>query len=119
ALSMREAGLALANTLTSAGQVILLGHALRRKMPKLDFGVLWQQGRLMLVAILVAGLLCWVLSREWERNVGGATLATRIGAVFIPALISAAAYFLMLWKLRVPACEELVRTIRDWRKKSG
>lgn len=108
---LEASGLALANTLTAILNVALLGYALRRKFPKLDFSALRSESLRALAAALIALVVAVLASQGWEKQVGGTTLPTRTGAVFVPALLAAAAYLLAAWMARVRTCRDGVREI--------
>lgn len=107
ALGLHEGGLALANTLTSVTNVILLAYALRRKMPKTDFRP-WLRDLIRVAPVaVVAGVAAFLMSQIWDQAVGGRTVWGRFGAVFLPGALAAAGYFGALLALRVPAAREL------------
>lgn len=103
----RQAGLGLANTLSSAVNVWLLAHALRRKLSRLE----WEPLRRALLALLgataaagvVAGLGSWL----WENQVGYDTLLRKCGHVFGPAVAAALLYWGVACWLRVPQAREI------------
>ena len=107
-LPLREGGPGIANTATSAINVLLLVLALRKKLGKLEM----QELRLTLVPLVLtavtAGLIAWFAWRGWEKYVGHATVPLRIGAVFVPAGIAGAFYILTALKLKIPAAHELL-----------
>jgi len=107
-LPLREGGPGIANTATSAINVLLLVLALRKKLGKLEM----QELRLTLVPLVLtavtAGLIAWFAWRGWEKYVGHATVPLRIGAVFVPAGIAGTFYILTALKLKIPAAHELL-----------
>lgn len=110
--SLREGGLALANTLTSIANVLLLGYALRRKLPKLDFSALGREsGRVLGIAIPV-GIAVFALGWWWESRLGSVSLLSKLGNVAVPAILGAVIYFWVLRVLKVPACIELMDTVQ-------
>jgi putative peptidoglycan lipid II flippase len=103
----RQAGLGVANTLSAAFNVWLLLRALNKKLVRLDFGPLWPVLWALLGATVVAGLAALGVERLWEHRLGHANLALRIGAVFVPMLAGAAAYWgIALWQ-QVPQAREI------------
>jgi len=103
-LAMREAGLALANTLTSTLNLALLGYALRRKFPKLDFGPIFREAPWILgTALGTAGLVCG-LSEIWQRWQGVDGVGVRLVAVFGPATVGAGVYLGFLWWKELASC---------------
>ncbi|MCC7375063.1 MAG: murein biosynthesis integral membrane protein MurJ [Verrucomicrobiales bacterium] len=120
--SLREGGLALANTVTSIANVCLLGYALRKKLPKLDFSELGRESRRIALTAIGVGLGVYALGLGWETWGGIATVIGRFGNVALPALLGTVVYLGVLWYLRVPACLELVETVGGKlgrRKKTG
>ncbi len=104
----RQGGLGLANTMSAAFNVYLLGHALRRKLPQLDLAELRRGVLAMLPAVALAGLVAWAGGWLWERLAGHETLARRIGAVFVPMTASALAYFGATWWARIAQAREVL-----------
>ena len=119
ALAMREAGLALANTLTSTVNLLLLGYALKKKFPKLDFGPLTKDGGRLVGAAVGAGLVAWGSSKGWREWQGESGLGVRLMAVFGPALMAGGAYFGFLWWARVNACRAFLGTVFEKVRKAG
>jgi putative peptidoglycan lipid II flippase len=113
---LRHRGLGLANTLSACVNVTLLAYALRRTMPKLEFGALGAQLPGLLGAALVAGLAAWGGCHWWETRLGHAHFWLKLGEVFVPALGATALYFgVALW-CRVPAAREALDMVaRLWR----
>ncbi len=103
---LRQAGLGLANTISSCVNVGLLVYALRRKLGGLDFGPLRRQVGVVLLAGMAAGTVAWWGGGVWDRGVGHATLAAKVGAVFAPAGVAAFVYWLVATALRLPAAWE-------------
>ena len=107
-LPLREGGPGIANTATSAINVLLLVVALRKKLGRLDM----QELRLTLMPLVLtaatAGLIAWFGWRGWEKYIGHATIALRIGAVFVPAGIAGSFYIITALKLKIPAAHELM-----------
>lgn len=104
---LRQGGLGLANTISSAINVGLLIFALRKKLKHLDFDAL----KAMIVPLLIAGVVATGitlgLSRVWQLRVGDADLLSKIGAVFVPAGIAGAVYWALAHVLKVQAAREL------------
>ncbi|MCC6234180.1 MAG: murein biosynthesis integral membrane protein MurJ [Verrucomicrobiales bacterium] len=114
ALSLKESGLALANTLTSVGNLALLGFALRKKFSKLDPAGFVEGARWVVLASLVAGLVAWGVGAGWGWWVGGEGFWRKLGAVFVPAGVAAAAYFMILIRGRMAAAVEMLEWV--WRR---
>jgi len=102
--SFREAGLALANTMSSVFNVWLLLHALRRRLRTLELGPLRNNLALMIGAAILAGMIAWAAHAFWDRHVGHVGWPCKLGAVFVPAGIAAPAYCgVTLWLGLTPA----------------
>lgn len=81
----REAGLAVANTLSASFNTMLLIYALRRKLSRVG---LTQVAKALLVLVpsaLVAGLVAAALAWLWDKQLGHQSFSVKFGAVFIPA----------------------------------
>ena len=85
---LRQGGLGIANTVTSICNVGLLFFALRKKLGKLEMEPLRATFLPLALAGVLAGLIAWVGWQFWENSIGHATLALKIGAVFVPAGIA-------------------------------
>ena len=91
-MSMQAAGLALANTVTSTGNALLLAHALRRKLRGLDFAPLGREIAIMTACALpsaVAAYACHALLHRWTV---GDSLFQRFLEVAVPGLVGVAIY---------------------------
>jgi putative peptidoglycan lipid II flippase len=103
----KQGGLGIANTFTSMLNVALLTYALRRKLKKLE----WQALRAMLLPVAaagaLAGLAAWWSWRAWDQSLGHATLATKLGAVFVPAVGASLLYWGIAWAGKVTAARGL------------
>jgi putative peptidoglycan lipid II flippase len=104
----REAGLAVANTVSSCINVGLLLYALRRKLSRLDIHGFVHALLVLLPAAFLAGLLAWRLSRIWETQLGHRTLALQLGAVFLPGAAACLVFWLVAVWGKVPAARELL-----------
>lgn len=110
---MRQAGLALANSLTSYLNLWLLLRALRLKLKRLDFGPLRATLASVGAAAAVAGIAAWGAASAWDRFVGHAGLPAQIGHVFGPAVAAAGVYGALTVFLRVPEAKECVQMARS------
>jgi peptidoglycan biosynthesis protein MviN/MurJ (putative lipid II flippase) len=115
----REAGLGIANTLSAAFNVWLLAHALRRKLPRLEWAGLRRTLLTLLATAAVAGEVALLLNLFWEQKFGHAALPQKLGAVFVPMALAGLLYLgLGLW-LKVSAAREIsslvVRRLRRGR----
>ena len=106
--SVREGAPGIANTLTSCLNVGLLSFALRKKLGTLEMGPLRQNLVRLLALMLVAGLISFGSWRWWEHSIGHATIALKIGAVFVPAGIAGLFYWLAALALNIPEAKEMV-----------
>ena len=109
---LRQGGLALANTLTSLLNVSLLLFALRKKLKRLNFHGLTLTTVNCLGAALVAGAVAWFAADQWTQRLGHAHLWTRLGEVFVPALLATLVYLGVTFALRVEAARQLRRWVR-------
>jgi putative peptidoglycan lipid II flippase len=105
---LRQGGLGIANTATSICNVSLLFFALRKKLGTLEMQSLRKFLPQLFLLTIVAGAIAWEIWRLWENNLGHATLALKIGAVFVPAGISGIIYWLGALWLEIPAAKEMV-----------
>ena len=104
---LHERGPGIANTFTSALNAGLLLFALRKKLGKLEMASL--RGTLLPIALaaLFTGILAWGGWKLWEQQLGHATLALKLGAVFVPAGIAGGIYWLVTMRCKVPAAKEM------------
>jgi putative peptidoglycan lipid II flippase len=109
---LRQGGLGLANTLSSAVNVGLLGFALRKKLARLDMEPLQKSFLPLSLAGAVAALIAWLGWHGWEARLGHATIALRMGAVFAPACAAGLAYWLLALALHLPAAKEIWALVR-------
>ncbi len=105
---LKQGGLGIANTLTSAVNVVLLVFALRKKLARLELQSLRQSLWPLALAAAVAGIVAWALWRLWENEIGHATLALKLGEVFVPAGIAGGIYLMITLALRIPAAKEMI-----------
>lgn len=107
----REAGLGVANTLSSGFNSALLIYALRRKLSFLAWSDLKRTLLCLLSSAVVAGIIAAGLSALWESNFGHLTMASRLGGVFVPGVIAGVVYWLAALGWKVPAAQELTELI--------
>lgn len=108
---LRQVGLGLANSITSCLNVWLLTRALRKKLGTLELTQLKRAFRPVAAASIVAGALAALIYLKWDNWFGHATLAVRLGAVFVPAVIASAMYWAVLWGDKLPAAIEVTGLI--------
>jgi putative peptidoglycan lipid II flippase len=104
---LKQGGLGLANSATSIFNVGLLFFALRKKLGKLEMESLRATFLPLAVSGLVAAAIAWFGWKFWEAQIGHATLALKIGAVFVPAGIAGGIYWLLALACKIPAAKEM------------
>ena len=102
-----EVGLAVANTTTATLNTLLLLYALRRKLKFLGLTSLRRALLGSLAASVLAGALAAALAWLWERHFHHATLAPRLGAVFVPGAAATSVFCLLTLWWKVPAATEI------------
>jgi putative peptidoglycan lipid II flippase len=115
---LRQAGLGLANSITSFLNVWLLFRALRTKLGTLELAELKRSIRPVVAAMIVGALFAWGLHLLWDSQLGKATLLLRLGAVFVPAGAAAAMYWAVLWADKLPAATEVAGLIQKKLRRS-
>jgi len=105
---LREGGPGIANIFTSLINAGLLMFALRKKLARLDMGVLRQTCLPLAIGGLLAGLIAWQGWRLWESTFGHETLALKIGAVFVPAIVAGLVYGIVALMFKIPAAKEMM-----------
>jgi putative peptidoglycan lipid II flippase len=109
---LRQAGLGLANTMTSCLNVWLLLRALRKKLGTLELAEVKRSLKPVLAATLLVSLLAWPGYRAWDTQFGHATLFAKLGAVFVPAILTSLLYWAVLWMDKLPAAMEVMELAR-------
>jgi putative peptidoglycan lipid II flippase len=104
---LQQGGLGLANTLTSIVNVSLLLFALRKKLARLEMESLRGAVLPLVICGTVAAAIAWFGWKFWEQKIGHATLALKVGAVFVPAGIAGAFYWLAALAWKIPAAKDL------------
>ncbi|MFM8469507.1 MAG: lipid II flippase MurJ, partial [Limisphaerales bacterium] len=104
---MRQAGLGLANSITSCLNVWLLLRALRKKLGTLELAEVTRSLKPVLAASIVVSMLAWPGYNAWDTHFGHATLLAKLGAVFVPAVLTSALYWAVLWADKLPAATEI------------
>ena len=105
---LRQGGLGIANTLTSACNVGLLLFALRKKLARLELDPLRKTLWPLAFTGIIAGLIAWFTWQLWENKLGHETIALKIGAVFVPAGIAGGIYLLIALACKIPAAKEMI-----------
>lgn len=106
---LRQAGLGVANSLTSFLNVWLLLRALRKKLKHLDFEPLRPSLLALAGAAVVAGFVAWFAAALWESALGYSTLALKVGHLLVPAMLAGGAYWLLALWLRVSEAKEIAK----------
>jgi putative peptidoglycan lipid II flippase len=103
----KQGGLGVANTVTSLVNVALLAYALRRKLKTLEWAPLRRPVLLLTGFAVLAGAVAFGGWQGWERAVGHASLAAKLGAVFVPASVAGGLYWLLALLCQIPAAKEM------------
>ena len=104
---LRQGGLGIANTLSSALNVSLLVHALRRKLGKLEMQTLARTLLPLAIAGASALVVAWQGMRFYEDSFGHGTLTLNFGAVFAPATAAGLTYWIVATVFKIPAATEI------------
>jgi putative peptidoglycan lipid II flippase len=116
----REAGLAVANTLSASLNLLLLVYALRRKLSHLDLQSLKRTLLLLLPTAILAAVIAAALSFLWQKHLGHKTLPLKLGQVFIPGGIATLVYWLIALFAKVPAAHDILSLLhKRIRPRSG
>ena len=108
----REAGLAVANTISAMFNTALLFFALRRKLKRLEMQGLIGNVMSLIGIATVAGGVAYLTFWYWNQHVGHAGLYARLGAVFVPGIIAGVTYWLLALAAKVPAAMEVTNLVR-------
>jgi peptidoglycan biosynthesis protein MviN/MurJ (putative lipid II flippase) len=104
--------LGLANSLSSVCNLALLIFALRKKLRTLEMTEIVTQLPRLALAGLIAGLLAWTGRWWWGGHLGHATLALKLGEVFVPMIIATVVYFSLGMWLKIPSAGEIFRLVK-------
>ena len=108
----REAGLAMANTVSAIFNTALLFYALRHKLKRLEMQGLIS-GVLTLGGIAaVAGGAAYFGFREWDQHFGHEALFAKLGAVFAPGALAGIIYWSLAVMTKVPAAMEVTAMLK-------
>jgi putative peptidoglycan lipid II flippase len=105
---LRQGGLGIANTVTSICNVWLLSFALRKKLGTLEMEPVRKTFLPLAFAGIVAGAIAWFGWQFWENSIGHATIALKIGAVFVPAILAGTIYGILALAFKIPASKEML-----------
>jgi putative peptidoglycan lipid II flippase len=107
----RQGGLGLANTISSGFNLALLLYALRRKLGRLDMGLLLPTLLPQAIAAALATATALAASHVWNLKAGHATVPLKIGAVFVPGALAGSIYWgFVLWA-KIPAAHEITALV--------
>jgi putative peptidoglycan lipid II flippase len=108
----REAGLAVANTLSGSLNVLLLTYALRRKLSRLELTGFVQNLMVLVPSAILCGGVAALLGALWEKQLGHSTLPIKIGAVFVPATVAGIFYWAIAVWAKIPAATDILNVVR-------
>jgi putative peptidoglycan lipid II flippase len=104
----REAGLAVANTLSATFNTMLLLYALRRKLSRVGLTQVVKALLVLVPSALAAGLVAAALAWLWDKQLGHQSFPVKLGAVFIPAFAGIVVYGALSILGGVPAGKEIL-----------
>ena len=104
----REAGLAVANTLSATFNTMLLLYALRRKLSRMGLMQVVKALLVLLPSALAAGLAAAALAWLWDKQLGHQSFLAKLGAVFIPASAGILLYGVLSILGGVTAAKEII-----------
>jgi putative peptidoglycan lipid II flippase len=107
----REAGLGVANTLTSGINTALLLYALKRKLARLEMAGFRKALLQLLSCGVLAAVVAIAVSRLWHTQVGHRGFWPQFGAVFVPLGLSGLVYYLVALWLKVPAAQDMIQLV--------
>ena len=110
----REAGLAIANTLSASLNLGLLVYALRRKLSRLGLSGVVHTLLVLVPDAVLAGVIAALLAWVWEQRLGHASLILKLGAVFVPGGIAVVVYWVVALWGRVAAAHDVAELI--WKR---
>jgi putative peptidoglycan lipid II flippase len=117
---LRQGGLGLANTLSSAVNVWLLLRALRKKLKRLELEALRPTLLALAAATALAGAAAFAVAHQWgkyELTLDHVGLGVKLGAVILPMAAAAAVYGGVALGCRVPQAREIGELVRRrWRR---
>lgn len=101
----------LANTLSSACNVALLGTFLGKKLKTLELTEFYQAIPRVLFAAACAAAVAWFARNYWTAHLGHANFALKAGEVFVPMSLAGALYFGISLVLRVPSAHDIINLV--------
>lgn len=103
--------LGLANTLSSAINVALLGTFLGKKLKTLELTEFIGTIPRVLACAILAGVVAWYSVGYWTMHYGHANFWHRVGEVFVPMTLASIVYFAAALMLRIPSAQDIVRLL--------
>lgn len=110
--SMKQAGMGLANTISSWINVWLLHRALKKKLSALDLAEFHRSVAPTALAAFVACASAYGVWWGWSRHFGHGTTLMRIGEVFAPLLTSIAIYWAVALPLKIESAREMLGMLK-------
>ena len=108
----REAGLAVANTVSAIFNTALLFYALRHKLKGLEMqGLIGSVLTLGSIAA-VAGGAAYYGFRAWDQHFGHEAFYAKLGAVFVPGALAGIIYWSLAVMAKVPAATEVTAMLK-------
>ena len=108
----REAGLAIANTISALINLSLLTYSLRRKLSRLGLEAVKRTLLVLIPNAVFAAVIAWALFRAWDQHFGHAHLWQRLGGVFVPGSLACVIYWLIALWAKVPAAHDILALLR-------
>jgi putative peptidoglycan lipid II flippase len=108
----KEAGLAVANTISAMFNTGLLFYALRHKLKRLEMQGLIGNVMALIGIAAVAGGVAYGAFWYWNQLVGHDGLYAKLGAVFVPGALAGVTYWLLALAAKVPAAMEVTSLVR-------
>jgi len=103
----REAGLAIANTLSASINLGLLTYALRKKLSRLGLEGVKQTLIVLVPNAVFAGVIAGIAFHAWDQRFGHARLLARLGGVFVPGGLACLIYWLIALWAKLPAAHDI------------
>ncbi|MGZ5545215.1 MAG: murein biosynthesis integral membrane protein MurJ, partial [Limisphaerales bacterium] len=103
--------LGLANTLSSAFNVALLGSFLGKKLKSLELTDFFRAIPRVLVAAAIAAIIAWYSRDYWTAHFGHDNLALKLCEVFVPMTVASVVYFAVAMLLRVPSAQDITNLL--------
>jgi putative peptidoglycan lipid II flippase len=107
----REAGLAVANTLSAAFNLGLLTFGLRRKLTRLGLTAVKQTLLILIPAAAFSGLIAYFCASFLEKRFGHQALPIKLAAVFLPVTLAGIVYWGLAYIANVPAAHEVAKPL--------